>query len=189
MNKTKFKINELTLGAMCVALSFVLSFIKFVVMPQSGSLTPASMLPIMIFCYIYGAKKGIIACIAYSLLQLLQDFYVVHWAQLFLDYILAFGSLALAGVFKNAKYKKINTIFFGIILAVLARYICHVASGIIFFYEYAGDQNVFIYSSVYNLYAPMEGLLCIIVMLIPQLNKFVLNKRIQARGDLNQNHA
>ena len=183
MNKTNFTVEALCVGAMCIALSFALSFIKFVQMPQGGSLTPASMLPLMIFCYIYGMKKGVIACIAYGLLQLLQDSYVVHWAQLFLDYILAFVALSLAGVFKNAKAGKVNTIFFGIILASLGRFICHDVSGIIFFAQYAGGQNVIIYSSVYNSYVLIEGLLCMTVMLIPQLNKFIIKRRLDARGE------
>ncbi len=180
----KTTVKQLCLGGLCIGLAFALSFIKFLELPQGGSLTPASMLPLMIFSYIYGFKKGAVACLAYGLLQLLQDNYVVHWVQLFVDYIFAFVALALAGVFKHTKFKKINTIFLGICLGVVGRYVMHVISGAVFFGEYAPvGQNVWAYSSIYNSYVLIEGLLCIVVMLLPQLLSFITAKRIEVRGE------
>ena len=59
--KTKWGIKKLLTGAMCVALSFVLSLIVLFRMPQGGSVTPACMLPIIVFSYIYGWQYGIAA--------------------------------------------------------------------------------------------------------------------------------
>ena len=51
---------QMVTGAMCIAISFVLSYIRLVHMPQGGSITPASMLPIMLFAYLYGTPKGLV---------------------------------------------------------------------------------------------------------------------------------
>ena len=50
---------KLALGAVCIALSSVLSLIKVVELPQGGSVTAASMLPIILFAYAYGAGPGL----------------------------------------------------------------------------------------------------------------------------------
>ncbi|MBR2384770.1 MAG: energy-coupled thiamine transporter ThiT, partial [Clostridia bacterium] len=70
---------------MCVALSFALSYIKLFEMPQGGSVTLFSMLPIMLFSYIYGMKKGLLVGVIYGLLQAVQDPYIIHPAQFLLD--------------------------------------------------------------------------------------------------------
>jgi len=189
MNRKKIQAHELALGAMCIALSCVLALIRITPMPQGGAITPVSMLPIMIFCYICGVKGlpgliELIACLIRGALQFTIEPFFANFVQFSLDYILAFAALFLAGIFRDAKCKKTNTIMFGIILAILVKYILHVVSGIAFYAEYAPPgQNVLIYSLIYNWYVLAEGLLCIIVMLIPQLNKFVLDRRILTRGE------
>ena len=97
----KWSPKELVMGAMCIAVAFVLSFIRIWHMPQGGSLTLVSMLPIMLFAFVYGAPKGALVGLAYGLLQLLQDAFVVHWAQLAMDYVFAFTLLCLAGLFQK----------------------------------------------------------------------------------------
>ncbi|HAZ36269.1 MAG TPA: energy-coupled thiamine transporter ThiT, partial [Clostridiaceae bacterium] len=52
LKKDKQKQNttkKLTYGSICIALSFVLSYIRFFKMPQGGSITAGSMLPVMLF--------------------------------------------------------------------------------------------------------------------------------------------
>ena len=41
MNKSHLRVRALTEGAIMVALAFVLSFVKFMELPNGGSLTPA----------------------------------------------------------------------------------------------------------------------------------------------------
>ena len=102
LSQSQWTTRELIFGALCIAIAFALSYLKFFEMPQGGSITPASMLPIVMFAYIYGTPKGVLVALAYGLLQLLQDAFVVHWAQLIMDYIFAFLPLALAGLFKRS---------------------------------------------------------------------------------------
>ena len=56
---------QLVVAALCIALSFVLSYIKIYELPNGGSITPASMLPILLFAYIYGPVKGFLVAFAY----------------------------------------------------------------------------------------------------------------------------
>lgn len=140
----------LVYGGMCVALSFVLSYVKIWHMPQGGSITLASMLPLVLYAFAFGPVAGIIAGVAYGFLQLFQDMYVLHWAQVLLDYPLAFGLLGLAGIVP-ARIKSLQVRFgLGICIGVLCRYFMHVMSGAIFFAEYAGDMNPWLYSLGYN---------------------------------------
>ena len=48
------------------------------------------------------------------------------------------------------KMKMALSVIMGVFIAAFLRYLAHVLSGILFFGEFAGDQNVIIYSLVYN---------------------------------------
>ena len=48
-DKTGWNSRSLAFAAVCIAMSFALSYLKVVEMPQGGSITIASMLPLMIF--------------------------------------------------------------------------------------------------------------------------------------------
>jgi len=146
MKKGKLKMGTrvIVYAGLCISLSFVLSSIRIIRMPQGGSVTPASMLPLFIFAFIFGPLPGILAGMAYGFLQLLQDAFVVHWAQLILDYPLAFAAIGIAGCFK-----RFRTI--GILSGAVTKTFFHVLSGFIFFSEYAPEgQNAVIYSIIYN---------------------------------------
>ncbi len=147
---TPLNTNTLTFGAMCVALSFILSYIKLFEMPQGGSVTAASMLPILLFAFVAGPRAGFIAGTTYGFLQFIQSGYAAHWISIILDYPLAFACLGLIA-FVPKGIKSLESRFaLGICLALLGRFASHVLSGAIFFAEYAGDQNPWIYSMVYN---------------------------------------
>ena len=49
--KSFWTAKTMAVGAMCMALSSVLSLIKLWSMPMGGSVTPASMLPLLLFAY------------------------------------------------------------------------------------------------------------------------------------------
>ena len=77
----KLTTRMLVQGALCIALAFVLSYIKLFSMPMGGSITLFSMLPIFVFAWMYGPAAGLLAGFAYSLLQVVQGAYVVHPAR------------------------------------------------------------------------------------------------------------
>lgn len=186
VKKSAWTIQEVSAAAMCLALAFLLSFIKIWHMPQGGSITPASMLPIMLFAYIYGTPKGLIVGLAYGLLQCLQDFWVVHWAQLLLDYGIAFIVLGFAGLFRKSIYP-------GLVLAGILRYAAHVASGAIFFAAaYAAPgQNFLVYSMIYNSFALIDLAICIAIAAVPPVRKMIesFKKEAGKRKNIGQNKA
>ncbi len=159
--KKSWTAQQLSVGALSIAVAFVLSYIRVWHMPQGGSITLASMLPIMMFAYLYGVPKGLIVGLAYGALQMFQDLFAVHWLQVFLDYGVAFMALALAGVFR----KKVSLVSFfaGMTLAGLVRFAAHTVSGAIFFAEYAPvGQNVWLYSAGYNSFVFIDLIICMV---------------------------
>jgi thiamine transporter len=168
LRKVKLDTRTLVVASMCVTIAFVLSYIRFFTMPQGGSITPGSMLPILLFAWYFGPIPGIAVGIVYGVLQFLQDGASFSYGLMepVLDYILAFGILGLAGVFK----KHLNI---GIVVAVMLRYAFHVVSGVLFFSMYAKDQPVWAYSSVYNSFMLPELVICLLIANIPQFKSAV----------------
>jgi len=144
----------LSLAGITVAMSFGLSYVKIFEMPQGGSVTLFSLLPIMIFSFIYGTKKGVFVCFIYGILQAIQDPWLVHPAQFLLDYPVAFSAIGLTGVFaklKNFKSMPQISFLFGGIVAGAIRFLSHVLSGVFAFAStYAGDVDSWLYSLGYN---------------------------------------
>lgn len=162
------RTRALVYGALCVALSFVLSYIKLFSLPMGGSLTLCSMLPIAAYACIFGPAWGFGAGFAYSLLQIIQGAWVVHWAQFLLDYILAFTCYGIPSLFPGKPVR-------GLTVAGIARLLCSTVSGAIFFAEgaaEAGWSSAWLYSLAYNgSTIGAEVALCIIVALIPAVKK------------------
>jgi thiamine transporter len=176
--KTTFDTKMLAYGSIAIAASFILSYIKIIQFPNGGSITIASMLPLFIFAYIAGARWGIIAGLCYGLLQYIQEPFFVHWAQFLLDYPLAFAMLGLAGIFRK-------NIYLGALTGGISRLICHFISGVVFFGSYAGEQNVFVYSLVYNIsYILPDMAICMLILAIPGVRSAI--ERIAAAGRLSR---
>jgi len=127
-----------------IALSTVLSLITLFSLPQGGSITPGSMIPILWFALRRGAKVGCTAGAIYGLVQLVLIPYVYNPAQVLLDYPIAFGALGLAGFFK--KHPLVGTA-----TGITGRFVAHFLSGIIFFWMFAPEgMSPIIYSAIYN---------------------------------------
>jgi len=148
-----FDTKSISYAAVCIAMSFALSYVRIVKMPQGGSITIASLLPIMVYSCMFGARKGIFAGMIYGILQAVQDPYIIHPAQFVLDYPIAFAGIGLAGVFMNVKaFEKSPQIQFvlGACVAGIARFVMHYISGVFAFGAFAGEQSPYIYSLVYQ---------------------------------------
>lgn len=178
-NKKKMSTKQLVFSAMAIALATVTSMIKLFEMPMGGSVTLFSMLFIVLIGYWYGLGGGLTVAIAYGVLQLLLDPYILSFPQMLVDYILAFGALGLAGIFHNSKHGLIK----GYIVAVLGRYFFSFLSGWIFFGMYAPDNfpNAVVYSLAYNgSYLGTEALITLIVIAIPPVAKALQTVKNQA---------
>ena len=161
-----FDSKSIALAGICVSLSFALSYIKLWDLPQGGSVTLVSFLPIMLFAYLYGAKKGLFVGFVYGLLQSLQDPYIIHPAQFLLDYPVAFAMAGFAGVLKNVNMKSPQLKFaLSALIGGAMRYVAHVLSGAFAFGAYAldaGASNVFTYSLAYNSFVFVDIALVIV---------------------------
>jgi len=165
----KLTVKQLAFCAVSIALGTVLSYIKVFSFPTGGSITLLSMLIICLPGYWFGVGAGIMTGVAYGVLQMLIDPYILFPMQLVMDYLLAFGALGLAGLFVKRKHGMIP----GYITGVLGRYVFAVLSGWIFFGMYAWEGwNPLLYSVVYNgIYIFAEGLVTIVILLLPPVKK------------------
>jgi thiamine transporter len=160
----KFSPRVLAVSAACVAVALVLSFVVFFKMPQGGSVKLCSMLFIALPGYFFGPAAGFAAGAVFGLLDFILDPYFYHPVQFLLDYILAYSAFGVSGFFKNRKYGLYN----GYIIGVALRFISSTLSGVIFFAEYAGDQNVWIYSMGYQLaYLGPEAAITAVLLAVP----------------------
>lgn len=123
--------------SMMVALATVLSLLKLVEMPYGGSVTLASMLPILLIAYRHGTRYGLLSGACYAVIQQLLGLknlsYFTTWysivAVILLDYILAFLVIGLGGLFRQRIKNQSLSIFSGSVLVCVIRYILHTIAG------------------------------------------------------------
>ncbi len=155
------KTKKLTTSAMMVALAVVLMFVsKIIPAPwlQGGSITLASMVPIIAVSLLYGTKWGLVSGFVYSLIQMLTGFYappvqdfLSYILVVLFDYVVAFSVLGLASFFYNIFGKKKWAISLSGVIVTILRYICHIFTGIVIWGVYAPEgQTVLWYSLTYN---------------------------------------
>lgn len=169
--KSVLSIKQLAFCAMAIALGTVLSNIKLFHFPTGGSITLLSMLVICLPGYFFGVGAGILTGIAYGVLQLLIDPYVLYPMQLIVDYFLAFGALGLSGLFANSRHGLIK----GYLAGVLGRYVFAVISGWIFFGAYAWEGwDPLPYSLAYNaIYIFAEAFATVCILCIPPVQNAI----------------
>ena len=179
MSSNREKILSIVTGGIVVALSFLLSNLKIFEMPMGGSVTPASLLPLVVYAIAFGPGWGSAAAIVFSVLQIIAglEWFVTPF-QMFLDYVLgytAYGITGFAALPAERRLKLKNPLmrfanggiikgFVFVILAYTVRWFCSVLSGVIFYAEYAGDMN------------PSGQLLCAFDMSLSQLIKMTIPK-------------
>lgn len=179
VSKPQFSTRQLVFSAMAIAGGMVTSFIKLLDMPMGGSVTLFSMLFICLIGYWYGLRAGLMTAIAYGVLQLISDPYILTLPQLLTDYIFAFGALGLSGLFSKSK----NGLIKGFLMGVLGRYFFSFLSGMIFFGSYAESYNMSapVYSLVYNgAYLGAEALLTVLVLMLPPIKKVMKQLKAMA---------
>ena len=157
VSRKTWNAKSLAFAALSIALSFILSYIKIFRMPNSGSVTLASMLPLMLFAASYGVGPGLLTGAAYGLLQYLQGGYFVHPIQFLLDYPIAFALIGLAGLYKYMpKAWSQWSIYAAMVLGALGRCLSATLAGI-FYWETAPWASL-----VYNgAYLVPDTLICI----------------------------
>lgn len=163
--------------ALMIALSTVLSLVKILDLPQGGSITAASMVPISLVALRHGTKWGLTSAFALSLLQMLIGFvpppandFMLFVLVILLDYVLAFTVLGLSRVigWPLRKHRAVS-IGVGVFGVCMLRYLCSFLSGILVWYPYAPeDMPVWLYSLTYNgsYMIPEAVLSCVVAVLL-----------------------
>lgn len=156
MSKTK----KITLCAVLIALSFALVLVsKLIPAPwlQGGSVTIASMVPIILASLILGTKWGLFCGFIFSLIQMMTGFYpppaqnlISFVAVIFLDYVGAFSVLGLAHLFVRLMGSKPWAIPLSGTIVTSLRFIMHILSGILIWGAYVETNSVLVYSITYN---------------------------------------
>ena len=159
ISRKTWTAKSLAYAALSIALAFVLSYVKLFRMPNSGSVTLASMLPLMLFSAAYGVGPGLLAGAAYGLLQYVQGGWFVHPIQFLLDYPLAFALIGLAGVYKllPKDWSKWSQ-YAAMVLGALGRCISATLAGILY-WETAPWASL-VYNGAYLL---PDTLICIVL--------------------------
>ncbi len=130
-------VRALTECSIMIALSVVLGLIKVAEMPYGGSVTLASMFPIVIIAYRHGISWGMGSALINSLIQLISGVkyfsYFTTWqsilALILFDYVIAFAVFGISGIFRK-KMKQNSALALGVLAASFGRYLCHLISGI-----------------------------------------------------------
>lgn len=181
------RIRTLTECALMIALATALSFFTLRLVPNGGSVTLASMAPILFLSFRYPLKWSLLAAVAFAGIQMLTDFHVppvqdvLSFALVIgLDYLLAFGVLGLAGTIARPIRNRYGAAAAGTVLVLLLRYACHVASGILIWTATRRrTSRVWLYSVIYNAtYMVPELLITTAVMLL--LTKYVKPRQLGA---------
>ncbi len=171
---------SIAFAAVCVAMSFALSYIKLFTMPMGGSITFASMLPVMLYSFMFGSRKGVIAGLIYGVLQAVQDPWLLHPAQFLLDYGVAFAAVGVTGCIKGFRLFEGNMrlqFTLGALAGGVLRFVSHFFSGAFAFgsfgagyaedYGIAALNNPYLYSLIYQcMYVIPEVLIVIVVGVI-----------------------
>lgn len=165
--KEKNFTKRLVESSLMIALATVLSILKLGEMPYGGSITLASMLPIMIVAYRHGVPMGLSAGLGYAVIQQLLGLknlsYFTTWqsivAVILLDYIVAFTVAGLGGAFRGklmprgtgVAQRQSVELGMGAVVVSALRYILHTVSGCT---VWAGlsipTEAALLYSLVYN---------------------------------------
>ena len=150
-------------GGLAVALGIVLGMVSIFQMPQGGNISLA-ILPLLLFTMRNGWKGGVLAGLVYGILSFLLGggSFSVHPLSILLDYLVP-G--AILGLMSEKRWPA------KLALISVLRFASYVTSGAIVFASYAGSQNPWIYSIIYNAtYLIPEMLLMALILFLLGMN-------------------
>ncbi|MGB3368166.1 MAG: energy-coupled thiamine transporter ThiT [Acidaminobacteraceae bacterium] len=146
--KNKYSTKMIVEAGIMIALATALSYVKLFQMPNGGSVTAGSTVPLIIFAIRWGTAPGFLTALVFGVLQfLLGPKWSFHPVSILFDYVFAYGVVGLSGMFGKDYIKSI----IGIVFAGILRIASQVISGVVVFASFAPEgQNVFAYSLIYN---------------------------------------
>lgn len=182
MKQKKNRILTLVECAILISLSVVLSYIKFDVGAEGGSVSLV-MVPLLVLAFRHGTVWGVCAGLVFGFVKcVIGDGLGWGLPSILLDYVLAYGVVGLAGLFRKMK----NGVIYGTLVGGMARFFVHFLSGVVLYASYAGPiygldfsnettMGVVLYSIVYNgAFMVISIILTLVVMIL--LQKAMPNK-------------
>ena len=192
--KNEKSTKAIVFGAICTALSFVLSFLKIAPVTYGGSITLFSMVPLIIYAYFFGPVYGLVTGVVYGLLQFIQAPYILVPVTFLLDYILAFACFFVAGFFgiavKKGKMGELSGVLCACGFTYLWRFLMHFVSGFVYFKMGAiwvnlPTPNAFVYSLLYQLvYLGPDFVLAFVALLLLEKKNVLSRLRVLAKQEL-----
>ena len=185
-NKSHNAVRAMVEGAIFVAMAEILGYFpKLWQMPEGGSVT-LMMLPIVVYALRWGLRDGLLAGLAFGILDfMLNGGIAIGWQSILGDYVVALTALGLAGI---GHKKGFPGILIGSIVGCLGRFISLWVTGATLWGEYMHDiygmhmTNEFVYSFFYNLPPLIAGvltvLLCVLLYNIKATQKYMLGQDI-----------
>lgn len=149
------KVRMLCEGALCVAMSVVLSYVKLDVGPSGGSIN-ATMIPLILFAVRWGASWGVVAGLVFGTLKyFIGEGLVISWVSIIFDYSVAYAFVGFAGVLK----RKADLAWLAALIGCVARFIVHYISGVTVYAAWMPEEFLgltmttpWFYSALYNLF-------------------------------------
>lgn len=172
------KTKDLVLMAMFVALYAVLEYMKvafgFFSLPQGGSISPAAV-PLILASYLLGFKKGLLVTLVSVLVGfMIEPPYILHPAQVFLDYFAGYAAYSLAVLIPSLKIKNLSFPV-GTLVSDFVRFMASNLSGWIFFSEgYPGNVlfGVMGYNATYMLPVMLINFV-LVFFILPRLKPLI----------------
>ena len=171
-----FDTKRMAYAGICIATSFALSFVKFKFVP-SGSITVASLVPVMLYAYFFGPVSGLLVGLIHGLLQFIESAWLYNATTFLLDYPIAFASIAMMGIARKFVKGQTATLTVGVLLTYLCRFLAHLISGFIYFgggiiETSIPHGNMFIYSFLYQIsYIGPDMVIALAVIIILSTTK------------------
>lgn len=174
-------------SGLTIGLAYVLGRFVLFKLPFGGSVS-LDMLPMLVLALRRGLVPGVVTGAIYGLLNYTLDpVQIVYPLQFLLDYAVAYGLVGLAGIGaaawkRSAAAGRTTFALLAIalpagLLGVVARFLAHYVSGVVYFGMYAPPgQPVWLYSLLYNgSYMVPSGIACIALtlLILPTLEKAV----------------
>ncbi|MBR6740109.1 MAG: energy-coupled thiamine transporter ThiT [Clostridia bacterium] len=153
------KLVVLCEGAVLVALSYALSFIKIPIGVSFGGFGGSIdlvMIPLLVFALRRGAWQGLVAGLVFGTLKyFFAGGSAVNWQSMLLDYSLAYMAVGAAGLLKGEASPLRYAL--GALVGCVARFAVHFVSGVTIYAQYMPETmlgitlpNPTVYSIIYN---------------------------------------
>ena len=166
MNKTSNYIRTICEIGMFAAIGFVLDELQGILSKGlfiNGGSIGFAMIAVIIIGFRRGWLPAILTGLIMGLFDIATSAYIIHPAQLFLDYILPYALVGLGCLFKipfdktNDKKKKIMWLSIATLVGGIAKFFSHYLAGVIFWSDPSGfawnltNTNVYLYCFIYNI--------------------------------------